>query len=89
VLTSDCVFGQRYVVPKSDRVTTSYTCTAAKSTSSNHKVRDITLGRARCYVTVGTFTRRGLSSTAALALKSRGGSEFETKSTECDLDSFW
>jgi putative copper export protein len=42
-----------------------------------------------CYVTVGTFTRRGLSSTAALALKSRVGSEFETKSTKCDLDSFW
>jgi hypothetical protein len=27
---------------------------------------------AKCYVTVGTFTRRGLSSTVALALKSRG-----------------
>jgi hypothetical protein len=42
-----------------------------------------------CYVTVETFTRRGLSSTAALALKSRGGSRWETKSTKCDLDSFW
>jgi hypothetical protein len=42
-----------------------------------------------CYITVGTFTWRGLSSTAALALKSRVGSEFETKSTKCDLDSFW
>jgi hypothetical protein len=34
-------------MPKCDRVTTSYTCTAAKSTSSDHKVRDVTLGRAR------------------------------------------
>jgi hypothetical protein len=47
VLTSDRVFGQQYVMPKCDRVTTSYTCTAAKSASNNHKVGVVTLGRAR------------------------------------------
>jgi hypothetical protein len=47
VLTSDYAIGQWYVVPSCDRVTTSYTCTATKSASSNHKVRDVTLGRAK------------------------------------------
>jgi hypothetical protein len=41
------VTGQRYVVPTCDKVTTSYTCTATKSTSRIHKVRDVTLGWAR------------------------------------------
>jgi hypothetical protein len=47
MLASDFVIGQRFVVPRCDRVTTSYTCTATKSTSSNHKVRGVTLGRAK------------------------------------------
>jgi hypothetical protein len=46
-LASCYVTGQWYVVPKCDKVTTSYTCTATESTSRIHKVKDVTLGWAQ------------------------------------------
>jgi hypothetical protein len=71
--TDGVMVGSGVVAPTSDATNSSARDSAGLGVFVVAKlVAPATLDEVGCYVTVGTFTRRGLSSTAALALKSRG-----------------